>query len=140
MERNKKIFIYTQTAFRETDEVPSRYFYNILKVKQAQASITSITQEGGNIIRDQAEMLNEARAFYENLYKEEEMVSTSEQEFFLHHIKNTLTSEEKELLESEITLQNLENALIQTEAEKSSAYDGIPYEFFFCICLSQRHI
>ena len=115
---------------RETDEVPSKYFYNILNARQAQSTITSLITDQGEIIEDQVEMLREARTFYDKLYTEEKEVSPNEQNFFLSKIQNTLSEEQKNLLENEITLQNLESALRDTETDKSPGYDGLSYEFY----------
>ena len=130
MEKNKKIFIHTHTMVRETDEVPNRYFYGLLRLRQTHSTMDSVLADDGKLLTEQSEIISEAKNFYEKLYTEEKEVSIDEQNYFLNQINKTLSEEQKQKLESEISLADLEEALRETQNEKTAGYDGLPYEFY----------
>ena len=130
MEKNKKLFLYTHTVVRDADEEPTKYFYDLLKTNQAKATMKALLSHEGKILTKQSEMIEEAKSFYQKLYKEENEVSIDDQNFFLSTIKDKLSEEQKVSLERDITLQELKNALMDTNKEKTPGYDGLPYEFY----------
>ena len=130
IEANQKLFIHTHTTIRETNEEPTKYFYNLLKTRQKQSTMDSLLTHDGRIVTDQSDIMAEAKLFYENLYTEETNLSLEDQNFFLQKIDKTLSLEEKEILDKDIDLEELKTALFMSKKEKTAGYDGIPYEFY----------
>ena len=130
MEKSKKIFIHTHTEVRETDEEPSKYFYSLLATKQKQSAMHTIINDERVILTEQNEIMSEARNFYKNLYTKEKEISIPEQNKFLKKIDKKLSKEQKQKLESDIEMKDLEEALRDTQKEKAAGDDGLPYEFY----------
>lgn len=129
-ETNEKIFIHTHTSDRDIREKPNKYFYRLLRVRQNDATMESLLTENGKIVTTQEGMMEEARNYYQKLYKKKEDVSIEDQNFFLNKIDKFLTERQKADLDSEIELKELENALEATKKTKRPGSDGLPYEFY----------
>ena len=130
MEKNKKIFIHTHTQVRESDEEPTKYFYSLLKSRQKQSTMHSLIDKEGKLLTEQEEIMKEARQFYADLYTKEEEISIEEQNYFLGKVNKKLTNEQKQMLETDLELKDLKEALQDTQNEKSAGCDGLPYEFY----------
>ena len=129
-ETNDKIFIHTHTSTKEIREKPNKYFYRLLRVQQSQSAMECLLKADGDIITTQQGMMEEARNYYQNLYKKKEDVSLEDQNFFLDKIDKFLTAKQKADLDSDITLEELENALLNSNKTKKPGSDGLPYEFY----------
>ena len=132
MERdvNDKVFAHTHTSIREACEEPTKYFYDLLRVRQNQVTMDSLKKDDGSVVTDQQEMMAEAKQFYDRLFTREEHVSLEDQEFFLQKINKSLTQEQRDNLDTAIGLEELRLALFDTKKNKTPGYDGLPYEFY----------
>ncbi len=129
-ELNDKVFAHTHTSIRETCEEPTKYFYDLLKIRKHQVTMDSVKCEDGRILTDQNEMMAEAQNFYERLFTKEEHVSLEDQNFFLDKINKTLTQEQKDNLDRIISMEELRISLFDAKKNKTPGYDGLPYEFY----------
>ena len=129
-ELNDKVFAHTHTSTREASEEPTKYFYDLLKIRRNQVTMDSLTGDDGTVITDQKEMMNEAKQFYERLFTKEEDLSIEDQNFFLDKITKTLTPQQRADLDRVISLEELRIALFDAKKNKTPGYDGIPYEFY----------
>lgn len=129
-EKSKKVFIFTHTAVRESDEKPTKYFYSLLRERKSKSALDKLVTDEGDTLSSPAEVLAETRNFYKNLFSEEKNISQKHQDFFLKKVKTKLTRDQRNALETHLTLKNLEDALFQAEKEKSPGDDGLPYEFY----------
>ena len=71
-EKAQKVFILTQTALRDSGEKPTKYFYSILRKRTQQNTMNSLKTDDGRILENTADMLNEAKQFYTDLFNSEE--------------------------------------------------------------------
>ena len=108
-------------------EKPNKYFYRLLRVRQNQATMEALLTENGNIITTQAGMMEEARNYYQKLYKKKDDVSLEDQNFFLNKIDKFLSERQKANLDSKIELKELEDALSASNKSKKPGSDGLPY-------------
>ena len=92
--------------------------------------MNAVLTHDGKIVTQQEEIMAEAKDFYEKLYTEKTDVSLEDQNFFIQKIDKTLTSNQKEILDKQIELNELKDALFQCQREKTAGYDGLPYEFY----------
>ena len=129
-ETNEKIFIHTHTSSRDIREKPNKYFYRLLRVQQNDATMESLFTEDGKIVTTQENMMEEARNYYQKLYKKKDDVSIEDQNFFLNKIDKFLTERQKADLDKEIEMKELEDALQATKNTKRPGSDGLPYEFY----------
>ena len=68
--------------------------------------------------------------YYEKLYLHENF-DAEMQDWFLNHIDRQLSSEECTLLENEITVNEIFNAIKKMNFNKAPGLDGLPIEFYF---------
>ena len=130
VEANKHIFTHTHTEFREVDEVPTRYFYALLKVAQDKVAIEAVKDDKGTLLTSQDDMRREIKSFYETLFKRETTLSAQYQTFFLSQIKRRLSPADRGDLEAVVTEEELYDALIGAKKGKVPGFDGLPYEFY----------
>lgn len=129
-EKNQKMFIHTHTVVREENEEPTKYFYDLLKSRQNKATMSELQNEEGKRETNQTEIMNETKKFYSKLYTAENEVSMEDQNFFLQNINKGLTHGQKQQLDKDLQLEELEKALQDCKDEKTAGYDGLPYEFY----------
>ena len=92
--------------------------------------MSTLKNEEGILLTEQGSILKETVSFYANLYTADEKLDKKEQENFIENIHRTLPEKDKNELEKELTEKELEEALKQSESEKTPCCDGIPYEFY----------
>ena len=88
-----------------------KYLQNIF------TAMHSLINDQGELITDQEEIKEEARKFYEKLYTKEKDISTEDQEFFLGQINKTLSEDQKQKLEEDLEMKDLQEALHDTQNE-----------------------
>ena len=129
-ETNEKVFIHTHTSTREIKEKPNKYFYRLLRVRQNHATMECLMNSDGEIVTKQEDMMEVARNYYQNLYKEKQDVSMEDQAFFLNKIDKFLSETQKSNLDKEIDLEELEKIVLNGNKSKKPGCDGLPYEFY----------
>ena len=130
IEKQRKIFISAHNEVIEPGERPSKYFFGQLRSKQMRNGMASLKNSEGELLTDQRDVLRETVNYYTNLYTADENLDRDEQKKFLNNVHRSLSEKDREELESEITEKELQEALEQTENEKTPGCDGIPYEFY----------
>ena len=65
--KNQKVFLYTHTTIRETGEVPSRYFYSLLKANKSKAQINTLVSSEGKLLTEQDDIMDEVKNYYHKL-------------------------------------------------------------------------
>lgn len=112
----------------ESDKNTS-YFLKLEKYRQESNSVKEVLNTKGEIISDTLGILETQVAFYENLYSEER-IELSAQEMLFENISNKITTEEKELCETDIHLTHLTESLKDMNKNKSPGLDGLTVEFY----------
>ena len=103
----QSILIRSRAQVVEDNEKPTIFFYNLEKHNYASKIIPKIEKEDGLIIKDQYEILNEVKLFYENLYSDKDIALT---DINLNHLLSEcktkkLIQEEADKLEGVITYE-----------------------------------
>ena len=81
------------------------------------------------MVETQDEILKETTNFYKRLYKSEK-TDILAQDVLLNNIKKTLTDDDRDSIEGEITLDEIFNAIKSFANEKSPGCDGLTAEFY----------
>jgi hypothetical protein len=111
---------------------PSKTFLSLEKIKYQQTTITALKLNNGTITSNPHQMIKATEEYYTELFKLRETNPTAQQELY-QAIKNegkTLTTAQKELLESPITEQEVKHAMKHAPQNKSPGPDGIPEELY----------
>lgn len=98
---------------------------------QAEKAITSIKSKSGIITTDPLERSENFRECYKSLYKSEYMGNRETQDAFLDQLKfQTLSEEDKTILDSLLTIKDLSEAIDDLNSGKTPRPDGLPIEFY----------
>ena len=81
------------------------------------------------MVETQDEILKETTNFYKRLYTSEQTDDLA-QDYLLNNLKQTLTDENKNSIEGEITLDESYIAIKSLANEKSPGCDGLTAEFY----------
>ena len=117
-------------------EKPTPYFLNSQKNQNAMryiSKLTKISNQGKEIIiRNQTEIEFEIKDFYKNLYSKRNNTINSIDDFFQEDIINAdkLTNEERTYLNKELTMQEIYEALKQSNNNSAPGSTGYTYGFY----------
>ena len=120
--------IRSKQKLAEDLEVPSEFFYLQEKSRISEKTITKM-QIDGKMTNNQDLIIKHVKNFYQKLYTPK----TFDKETAKTILESTTAKcdeNSKKDLEKEIENKELENALQETEKNKSPGMDGIPYEFY----------
>ena len=130
IELNQKIFAHTHTVVRERREMPSKYFFNLLRARQQHAAVDTLFTQDGNLVDTKDELLATAATYFEGLYTSEPTPSLEEQDAFLDCVTTSLTDAQRASLDKDVTLAELKKVVFSCNHHKTAGYDGLPYEFY----------
>ncbi len=124
----------SKVRYYEEGETNTRYFLGLEKRKQSAKQITTLTDEHGNDSEDQNNIRTRCKSFYEDLYKTENCFQECEEEilstFFNNNANNTLTPQEQDICEGELTKEEILAVLKSSKNGSSPGIDGFPVEFY----------
>ena len=95
--------------------------------------MNSLLTEDGTLVETQDEILKGTTNFYKRLYTSEKTDNLA-QDYLLNNLKQTLTDEDKDSIEGEITLDEILIAIKSLANEKSPGCDGLTAEFYKTFC------
>ena len=121
--------IRAKARFLEEGEQSTRYFYSLVKHRQADQSITTLTRDNLDTITDTQDLLSETRQFYQSLYTADELDPVAQQSFFQTQIPQ-LSHNAQSSCETSLTAAELEKALKSMENNKSPGFDGLTTNFY----------
>ena len=126
------ILIRSRTQVIEDDEKPSNYFCNLEKHNYNSKIIPKLERKDGKVIRDQFEILNDAKIFYEDLYsnKDNNLTDIDLDNLFINTNIRKLNIEESNKLEGLLTYKEASLTLKTMTHNRSSGSDGFGAEFF----------
>ena len=113
----------------EQGERCTSYFVNLEKQKASNKIMQSLLSEDGRLVNTQEEILKETTNFYQNLYTSETTDDLA-QDYLLNNLTETLTDEDRDTVEGEITLDELFTAIKSFANSKSPGCDGLTAEFY----------
>jgi exonuclease III len=136
-ERTRGAQIRAKCDYLEYNEQNTAYFLNLEKTRSSTKNMQKIVHEDGSTTTNYAQILTEQKEFYEKLYSENNMTSSAEikqaEEYFLNdniHTHKKIDDTDRDLLDSEITIEELANAVKELPNNKSPGIDGIIIETY----------
>lgn len=79
----RKQNLYTQKKDLLEDEKPTKYFYDKLKKRQQQTTITQLKTQDGRIVNEKESILDKIKLFYTNLWGHGHFIQTALAKSFL---------------------------------------------------------
>ena len=134
--REKKIdgmMIRAKARWHLEGERNSKYFCQLEKQNFIEKTIPKLIKENGEIVTNQEDILNEQKDFYKKLYSSKETVQDADTEnifFPKEKLIRTLTVDESQDIEKNITLKECFNVLKNMKKNKSPGSDGFTVEFY----------
>jgi len=123
------VIIRSRAIWYSQGEKPTRYFCNLEKRNYINKIIREIEVEG-KIVNNPAEILDEQRKFYENLYSYRPTNEILANEIIDDMGARQLTENEANTLEGIITYEELSKTVKEMATNKSPGLDGYTAEFF----------
>ena len=116
----------SRTKWYHYGERNSKFFFAMAKSKYNNKTMRQVYNEKGELITENSNILEQQNIFYQKLYTKNAKVQ--------FRIKNWtgryVTEEQKRMLDSPISLQELTSALTSFKADKAPGCDGFTYEWF----------
>ena len=130
-EKMRGIIIHARARWHEHGERSSKYFLNLEKRNNVRKHIRKLCASGV-ITADPYQILEEQKRFYNSLYElQSNDINEKISETFLSNLKMpTLSEEQKQSCEGEISFEELESVLNSFQNNKSPGNDGLPIEFY----------
>ena len=125
----------------EMGEKNTKFFLNLEKKNFNQKYIRQLIVQNSTEVTKPDQILEEQRKYYENLYSSKLYdVSDNSLEFFNSKTQKTLSSLEKELCDTPLTLQEIGQALKQLQNDKTPGMDGFTTNFYKFFWLDLKDI
>lgn len=132
-EASNKIIFRSKCKWAKLGEKPTKYFLNLEKQRSRDNMLATVITTNGKEIRDQKDILEECRLFYETLYSENKD-DLSSIEHLMDSIRDLphpiLSDISKHQLDAPVSIEELKGALSKMNKGKSPGSDGIPPEFY----------
>ena len=123
--------IRSRTQWWEEGEKSTNYFFSLEKMRQQDKNWTAINDKNGKTVEGIENIQKIQMEFYEQLYKSQNLIhDENDINEFLLFLDNKLNDEEKETLERDITIEEMEKTVKLMPNNKSPGLDGIPVEFY----------
>ena len=122
------IMIRSCAQWLEEGERPSRYFFNLQKIKAQRSHISSVYNLNGTEVSSQEEIEKHVD-FYSRLISEEPM-DAALQDDLLSSLSRELFSDQASSCEGQMTLDEMTFALRSMNANKAPGPDGLSVEFY----------
>lgn len=115
-------------------ERPTKYFLNLEKKNFASKVMSGIRTPDGTLLSDPEEILSFEKEYFSNQYAKSrdnaERQDRGEDELFIQPSDRVVSDLDNELLNRELTMDELELALKDMKNGKTPGSDGLPPEFF----------
>ena len=126
------ILIRSRAQLIEDDEKPTKYFCNLESHNYINKIIPKIEKEDGTFIKDQDQVLNEAKLFYEKLYssRDSELLDINIETELDGYSVPKLNNEESTSMEGLLNYEELAFSLKSMSNNRSPGTDGFSADFF----------
>ena len=121
--------IRAKEQWAEEGETSSAFFFRQEKVRAPRRLFAGIRDAHGTIVRSVSAILRVWCLFYVQLFSAS-FLSFPDQDFFLNSLERSLSPEDADLCEGDITIDECLRALNSFKNNKSPGLDGLPYEFY----------
>ena len=126
----------TKSKYLHEGEHCTKYFFGLEQSKSKTKVMNSTCDENGQLINDPNEILKTQSKFYEQLYQKDENVHFNKS--FKPH--KTLSLEQTQVLDQDISIEELKNAVKSTARRKSPGTDGFPIDIYIVFFQKLQHI
>ena len=113
----------------EEGEKYTKFFLGLEKSRQNKKVIRKLVNDEGVILNDQSDILREQVKFYKNLYQDQP-TDLESQEHIINNVTRTLSPDESDSCERNISASELKSALFSMKSNKSPGQDGLTTEFY----------
>lgn len=130
MQEISRLRQWSQICWLIWDDVPTKYFLNQLKAKQARESIYKLRLEDGTVIENEEDILLEVFRFYSTLYRSNLEVTNNylDRQNVLKLIQKTITEEYNESMLELPSEDEIKRMVRDLPKEKSPGIDGVTAE------------
>lgn len=126
-----KSLLWLKQSYYDQGEKAGKLLAWRIRKMQSDRAINGIINSSGRLTVDPTEINNSFREFYENLYRSECSQASEERDKYLDNLQfQTLTEGGKEKLDSDLTVEELSQAIQNINSGKVSGPDGLPIEFY----------
>lgn len=131
-EKMKGYVIRSRAQWIEEGEKPSKFFCSLENKNFVNKTMYKLNTGNGKIIYDQFQILEEAKTFYSNLYKnnDTDLQDRLSETYLQDSTIPKLNNEESNTLEGDITIEEASITLRNMSNNKSPGSDGFSSEFF----------
>ncbi|MEW8544166.1 MAG: endonuclease/exonuclease/phosphatase family protein, partial [Candidatus Thiodiazotropha sp.] len=131
-DKMKGYVIRSRAQWVEEGEKPSKFFCSLENRNLVNKTMYKLNSSNGEIIHDQFQILDEAKTFYSNLYKnsDTELQDMLSETYLQDNTIPKLNNKESNTLEGDITLEEASITLRNMSNNKSPGSDGFSSEFF----------
>jgi exonuclease III len=133
-ERTRGNQIRARATHIELNEKNSAYFLNKEKTNYNTKNISTIHLDDGTIVTDPAKITQCQKEFYETLYSDNSQNNLQRNQANVHFLNQNnmpkLDEDEKTLLEQEITINEIAQAIADLPNGKTPGTDGFPVDFY----------
>ena len=127
-EHAKGVIFRTRARWQVEAERNTAYFYGLEKSKYNAKTCSVLVTEKGETIRNQKQILEHQHKFYQTLYKKDPTVKFT----IKNNSQKKLTEVQRELLDKEIEIEEISNALKQMKKGKTPGSDGLTVAWYKC--------
>ena len=124
------VMLRSRCRYEDLGEKPTKYFLNLQNRNYQDKVINHLIDENGEEIYKTKDILEAQKSYYKNLYDETIEVDDTPISEIIGKNEKQLNDDEAELLEGEITYEELKIALKNMKNSKSPGNDGFTAEFF----------
>ena len=110
----------------------TKFFLNLEKQRSNSNTIFSLTSQSGDVIRDPIDILENVRSYFLDIYREDNSIYSEEASkiFLDERGGNVLEENDKIILNKELTLMEISNALKKSNNNSAPGSDGLPGEVY----------
>ena len=132
----------SREKFIEEGEKNTKYFVNLEKANTNSNILDGLKPENGELVTSQKAIMQEQVTFFRNVFNQKGSLNETKAESFARNINTPqLTKYQTDDLESDISEEEIDNALKHTRNGTSPGLDGLTASFliFFWLTLNKRH-
>ena len=124
------VMLRSRCRYEDLGENPTKYFLNLESRNYQDKVINHLIDENGDEVYTTKDILDTQKRYYKNLYAEKIQVDDTPIKEMIGNNENQLNDDEAQMLEGEITHEELTTALKNMKNSKSPGNDGFTAEFF----------
>ena len=123
------VIVRSKELWVEQGEKPTKYFFNLEKMRQQKKEMTELKSHSGKLLSDSKDIRKEMNDFYQDLFSEEE-VDQEAQDWLADQLSMSLDEQEQVSCEGLLTIEECREALNGMNTGKSPGIDGLTAEFY----------